>query len=117
MEFVAKRMGLIDEKLTPEEIRKEARYINRVLGLRNQVSTSIEGLTNIINIGVVDSDPKFAQWLANTTAEVYKEQNTLEKNKRIIEAKKYIEKQLVLVEEKLKVAQENLRAFREKTDL
>ena len=79
MEFVAKRMGLIDEKLTPEEIRKEARYINRVLGIRNQVSTSIEGYTNIINIEVVDSDPKFAQRLANTTAEVYKEQNTLEK--------------------------------------
>lgn len=117
MEFVAKRMGLIDEKLTPEEIRKEARYINRVLGIRNQVSTSIEGYTNIVNIEVVDSDPKFAQRLANTTAEVYKEQNTLEKNKRIIEAKKYIENQLVVVEEKLKVAQENLRAFREKNRL
>lgn len=117
MEFVAKRMGLIDEKLTPEEIRKEARYINRVLGIRNQVSTSLEGYTNIINIEVVDSDPKFAQRLANTTAEVYKEQNTLEKNKRIIEAKKYIEKQLVVVEEKLKVAQENLRLFREKNRL
>ena len=114
MEFVAKRMGLIDEKLTPEEIRKEARYINRVLGIRNQVSTSIEGYTNIISIEVVDGDPKFAQQLANTTAEVYKEQNTLEKNKRIVAAKKYIEKQLVVVEEKLKAAQENLRFFREK---
>ena len=114
MEFVAKRLGLIDEKLTPAEIRKEARYINRVLGLRNQVSTSIEGLTNIINIEAEDSDPKFAQRLANTAAEVYKEQNTLEKNKRIIEAKKYIEKQLIEIGKKLEKAQEDLRTFREK---
>ncbi len=113
MEFVAKKMGLIDEKLTPDEIRKEARYINRVLGIRNQVSTSIEGYTNIINIEVVDGDPKFAQQLANTVAEVYKEQNTLEKNKRIIEAKKYIEEQLKVIGEKVNIAQENLRAFRE----
>ncbi len=113
MEFVAKKMGLIDEKLTPEEIRKEAQYINRVLGLRSQVNTSIEGYTNIINIEAVDSNPKFAQQLANTTAEVYKEQNTLEKNKRIIEAKKYIEEQLKVIGEKVTIAQENLRVFRE----
>ncbi len=114
MEFVAKRLGLIDEKLTPEEIRREARYINRVLGIKNQVNTSTEGYTSIINIEVIDSDRKFAQNLANTTAEVYKEQHTLEKNKRIIEAKKYIENQLVIVEKNLTVAQENLRKFREK---
>ena len=114
MEFVAKKMGLIDEKLTPEEIRREARYINRVLGIKNQVNTSTEGYTSIINIEVIDSDRKFAQNLANTTAEVYKEQHTLEKNKRIIEAKKYIENQLVIVERNLTVAQENLRKFREK---
>ncbi|MBI2471457.1 MAG: polysaccharide biosynthesis tyrosine autokinase [Planctomycetes bacterium] len=117
MEFVAKKLGLIDEKLTPEEIRREARYINRVLGIRNQISTSIEGITSIIDIEAVDSDPKFAQKLANTTAEVYKEQHTLERNKRIIEAKKYIENQLVVVEEKLRVTQENLRSFREKNRL
>ncbi len=114
MEFVAKRLGLISEKLTPEEIRKDARYINRVLELRDQINTAIEGYTNIINIETVNRDPKFAQRLANTVAEVYKEQNTLEKNKRIVEAKKYIENQLVVVADQLKTAQDNLRGFREK---
>src|SRR3972149_1063579 len=80
-------------------------------------TSNLDTQSAIIKIEVVDSDPKFAQQLANITAEVYKEQNTLEKNKRIIEAKKYIEKQLVVVEEKLKVAQENLRLFREKNRL
>ncbi len=117
MEFVAKRLGLIDEQLTPQEIRKNAQYINRVLGIKNQIGTSIEGYTNIINIEAIDKDPKFAQDLANTIAEVYKEQNALEKNKRLIESKKYIEHQLVVVGDRLKTAQENLRTFREKNRL
>ncbi|MDE1890696.1 MAG: polysaccharide biosynthesis tyrosine autokinase [Planctomycetota bacterium] len=114
MEFVAKRMGLIDENLTPEEIRREAKYINQVLNLRDKVSVSIEGMTNIIGIEVIDTSPKFAQRLANTVAEVYKEQNTLEKNKRIIEAKKYIASQLTVTEEKLRAEEERLKEFREK---
>ena len=114
MEFVAKRMGLIDENLTPEEIRREAKYINQVLSLRDKVSVSIEGTTNIIGIEAIDTSPKFAQRLANTVAEVYKEQNTLEKNKRIIEAKKYIASQLTVTKEKLRAEEERLKEFREK---
>ena len=115
MELVAKRLGVIREDLTSDEIRREARYIDRVMDMRSWVSTSLEGHTNIINIEVIDKDPVFAQRLSNMVAGVYKEQNTYDKNKRIIEAKRYIEKQLTFTAEQLKTAQEGLRTFREKT--
>ncbi|MEK7804753.1 MAG: hypothetical protein AAB264_03480, partial [Planctomycetota bacterium] len=114
MELVAKRLGVIREDLTSDEIRREARYIDRVMDMRSWVSTSLEGHTNIINIEVIDKDPVFAQRLSNMVAGVYKEQNTYDKNKRIIEAKRYIEKQLTFTAEQLKTAQEGLRTFREK---
>ncbi len=117
MELVAKRLGVIREDLTSDEIRREARYIDRVMDMRSRVSTSLEGHTNIINIEVIDKDPIFAQRLSNTVAVVYKEQNTYDKNKRIIEAKRYIEKQLKFTAEQLKTAQESLRTFREKNRL
>ena len=114
MELVAKRLGVIREDLTSDEIRREARYIDRVMDMRSRVSTSLEGHTNIINIEVIDKDPVFAQRLSNMVAGVYKEQNTYDKNKRIIEAKRYIETQLKFTAEQLKTAQESLRTFREK---
>ncbi|MBI5309036.1 MAG: hypothetical protein HZB37_12095, partial [Planctomycetes bacterium] len=117
MELVAKRLGVIREDLTSDEIRREARYIDRVMDMRSRVNTSLEGHTNIINIEVIDKDPIFAQRLSNTVAGIYKEQNTYDKNRRIIEAKRYIENQLKFTAEQLKTAQENLRAFREKNRL
>lgn len=117
MELVAKRLGVIREDLTSDEIRREARYIDRVMDMRSRVNTSLEGHTNIINIEVIDKDPVFAQRLSNTVAGIYKEQNTYDKNRRIIEAKRYIENQLKITAEQLKTAQENLRAFREKNRL
>ncbi len=113
MELVAKRVGIIREDLTSEEIRREARYIDRVIDMRSRVNASIERYTSIINIEVIDNDKKFAQRLANAVADVYREQNSYDKNKRIIEAKRYIEKQLKYTTEQLKTAQENQKAFRE----
>lgn len=113
MEKVTKRMGYIDENLTPQEIRSNRDYLDQVLRLKNMISTDIEGYTNIININVTGGDPKEVQDLANTTAAVFKEENTTEKNKRTIEARKFIEKRLDEVKEELTSVQEQIKGFKE----
>ncbi len=113
MEKIAKRMGAIDEDLTPEEIRSNRQYLDRVLRFKRMVGTDIEGYTNIMNINVTGTDPKEVQELANTVATVFKEENTKEKNKRTIEARKFIEKRLNEVETELNDVQNEIKTFKE----
>ncbi|MBI4377535.1 MAG: polysaccharide biosynthesis tyrosine autokinase [Nitrospinae bacterium] len=117
MEIVAKRLGLLDEKLSSDEIRKNNRYLDVVLNLKEQVSTAQEGNTNIINITVTSDDPEFCQITANTIATIFKEQNTYEKNKRAISARRFIEDQLKVISTRLKEAEEKVKSFREENKL
>ncbi len=113
MEKVTKRMGSIDENLSPEEIRSNREYLNQVLRYKGMVSTEIEGWTNILNISVNGTNPKEVMNLANTVASVFKEENTKDKNKRTIDARKFIEKRLREVETDLKNVQHKIRTFKE----
>lgn len=117
MERAAKKLGYIDPDLTSEQIRSDERLMGIVLNLQSKVSTRVAGYTNIIDITVTSSDPKEAQHLANAMAEAYREYNAEEKNKRIIEARKFIEQQLARKREELRKAEEALRKFREEHDL
>jgi len=113
IEEVAKKLGFLDSSLTSDEIRRNTEYLNVVLRLKDQVETKQEGVTNIINIMATSEDPKLAQKLANTVAEVYRDQNTKERNKRIIEGRVFIEQQLGLAKENLKEAEEKVKEYRE----
>jgi len=117
MEIVAKRLEFLDEALSSEEIRQDNKYLNIVLDLKDKVTTTQEGNTNIINITVTSEDTEFCQKAANTIAEVFKAQNTYEKNKRAISARKFIEDQLKVVSARLKDAEEKVRTFREENKL
>ncbi|HID95085.1 MAG TPA: polysaccharide biosynthesis tyrosine autokinase [Candidatus Latescibacteria bacterium] len=117
MEKVAMRLGYIDTTLTSEQIRQDDRLLSIVLGLKGQISTQQEGYTNIINITATSFDPDEAQRLANAVAEVYKEENTREKNKRIHEARAFIERQLFKKRSELHKAEEAVRKFRETHEL
>lgn len=113
MEKVAKEMGVIDENLTPAEIRVERQYLDKVLRIKRMVSTDIEGWTNILNIKVKGTNPLEVVNLANTVARVFKEENTKEKNKRTIDAKNFIEKRLSEVEADLASVQQKIKVFKE----
>lgn len=117
MERVAKEMGFIDKNISSEVIRNNKSLLNKVSLLKKQVSTEIEGYTNIINITAITHDPKFSQDLANTVAEVYRQENIKEKNKRIIKARKFIEEQLNIIKKRLRNDEERLREFKEKNKL
>ena len=113
IEEVAKKLGFLDSNLTSDEIRRNTKYLNVVLKLKDQVETKREGFTNLVNIIATSKDPKLAQKLANTVAEVYRDQNTKERNKRIVEGRVFIEQQLGLAKENLKEAEEKVKEYRE----
>jgi tyrosine-protein kinase Etk/Wzc len=113
LELAAKKLGKIPANLSSEEVRNNPAYLSIILDLRNRIETAQEGHSGIITISASSEDPREAQHLANTVAQVYQERHALELNKRVIEAKKFIEEQLALTGEKLQESEEAIRDFRE----
>ncbi len=117
MEVAAKRLGLIPDDLSSERLRANSDYLNIILDLKKKVEAEKEGNTDIINITASSDDQKFARNLANTVAQVYKEEHIIEMNKRTIESKKFIERQLIAVRERADVSEDQVRHFRQSNKL
>lgn len=105
MEQVALRLGSI----TKETPSQEAHSI--VVGIQGRVTTQKIENTNIIEISTRGSDPREIMNLANTVAQIYVEQNLLEKTKQARAAKQFIADQLGQLEERTAKAEEKLRSF------
>jgi succinoglycan biosynthesis transport protein ExoP len=114
LEKVAKAMGLIPEDITSNEIYANEMYANILPAMQGQISTEIEGDTNIINIAVTSGDPQKASQIANLVSEKYMEESTLLRNKQIFEAKRFIEEQLEIVGGKLRTSEEALNDYKKK---
>ena len=112
-ELVAKRLNLIPKNATPEMVRNNSRYINIILDLKDKIQTEHDGVSNIINIIVTSSDPKFAQNVANTLAQVFREEHAANLTRRARESRKFIESQLTISRDKLSDAEEAVKEFRE----
>lgn len=113
MELVAKKMELIPSARSSDEVRRNPGYLSTILMLKEKVETEQEGNSDIINITAASEDPKQAQRLANTVAQIYKEQHALNLNRRIIEAKNFIESQVVVTKDKLQKSEDAVKDFRE----
>ncbi|HEY5497345.1 MAG TPA: GNVR domain-containing protein, partial [Syntrophales bacterium] len=113
MELVAKKMGSIPPEVSSDEVRNNPKYLSAILALKGKVETEQEGNSDIINITAASDDQHFAQRLANTVAQVYKERHALDLNRRMTEAKKFIESQLVVTRDKLQKSEEAIKDFRE----
>ncbi|HLA28898.1 MAG TPA: AAA family ATPase [Syntrophales bacterium] len=113
MEMVARKMGLIPPDISSDDARNNPRYLTVILGLKGNVETEQEGNSDIISITATSEDPKKAQRLANTVAQVYKDQHALDLNKRAIESKKFIEGQVIVTKEKLQMSENAVKNFRE----
>lgn len=114
LERVAKRLGLIPRDLPSDTVRKDPKYSRVISRLQSMIRAEQEGNTNIINITVTSNDPEEAQRVANTVAEEFRAYNVFERNKQVIEARRFIENQLKVVEKRLKEAENALREFEEK---
>ena len=105
MKRVALHLGLIDANAPLSEIQG-------VIGsLQARVSASIVGQTNLIKITAVAGVPGEARDLAKVTAQVYVEENLLEKKKQASTARQFIETQLDELEHRLVSGEERLRQF------
>jgi len=113
MERVAKRIGVIPQELTSEEIRANPDYIDEIIGLKDGITASQDGDSGILTISVVSTSAEFARDLAQAVAEEFRVFNIEEKNKRVFEAKKFIQQQLVVVGDRLKKAEEAVRDYRQ----
>ena len=105
MKKVALRMGLIDDRMPVSKLR------GIVAGLQGKISTETIERTNIIKITATTSSAKEAMDLANTVAQVYVEENLLEKTKQARRARQFIAEQLSQLENRLSDAEERLRKF------
>jgi capsular exopolysaccharide synthesis family protein len=117
IEESARQMGLIPENVSSAQVRTTQKYLQVVNVLKSQIATEQEGNTNIINITATASKPTEAALIANTVAEVYRQNNIDERNKKVRETREFIEKQLEVVESRLQQAEQNLRNYEKDTKL
>ena len=117
VEQAAKKLGMIPANLTSEEVRANKEYLATVLNLRSLVDSDFEQQMGVINIHVKSVDPRLAMRLANTLAEVYREERITDGNKRSVSQKGFIEAQLNQAREKLKASEEAAKAYREQNKL
>lgn len=110
-EKVAQELGRIPKRSIPAGTHLKASIVRVIDNLQSKVQVSREKYTNILNIQVTDSDPLFAQKLANTVALTYKQMYSENQMKRTTEAIKYIESQLARVRQKLREAEEAFDRF------
>ncbi|MFN3476749.1 MAG: GumC family protein, partial [Candidatus Methylomirabilales bacterium] len=113
MSLAAKKLGLIPQEATPEEIRASPTFLNTIQTLQGQVETKIVEGTSIIEISATSPDPQEAARIANSTASAFQEENFTTRNRQVREAKEFIEKQLEEVGGRLRESEERLKAFQE----
>ena len=110
MKKVALRLGYIDENSPIPLVHKA------VEDLRSRVTTERIRNTNIIKITATSTNPEAVLDLANTVAQVYVEENLLEKNKQARNVRKFIEQQLSTLTNRLEETEEELRIFGEEVE-
>lgn len=113
MERVAKALGLIDKELDSKDIRGKHDLLDIIYDLQSHVEASQEGSTNIIKISATAADPSLAERYATLTAEAYREINIYNRNRQVIEAKRFVEGQLKTMEASLHESEQKLREFKE----
>ena len=113
VEKAAKKLGMIPANLTSEEVRANKEYLATVLSLRSMVESDFEQQIGVLNIHVQSQDSRLAMRLANTLAEVYREERINDSNRRAVSQKSFIETQLNQAREKLKASEEAAKAYRE----
>jgi len=117
MGLAAKKLGLIPEEATPDEIRASPASMKVIHGLMSQVQVERVKGTSLIEISAISANSKEAARTANTLAEAFQEDNFATRSQQVREAKKFIEEQLQRVGSRLRKAEERLGAFQETNEI
>jgi succinoglycan biosynthesis transport protein ExoP len=113
IEHVAKELSLIDKSMESKEVRANHEYLGVIYDIQGHIEATQEGSTNIIRITATASEPKLAERYATLTAEAYREENIYNRNRQVIEAKRFVEGQLKNLETSLHESEQALREFKE----
>jgi polysaccharide biosynthesis transport protein len=113
LEEVARRMGRLPQVSGTAALRESRAYTNTLESLSNKLRTTRVGGTSILEITATSTNALETRDLANTVAEVYRDNNRANRNARITEARKFIEGQLKEVEARVRRAEEEVWAFRD----
>jgi uncharacterized protein involved in exopolysaccharide biosynthesis len=113
----AEKLRLIPAVASREDGQLQDHVIRVIEGLQSKVEVEREGVTSILNIMVTDTNPVFAQKLANTIARTYKELHAEQQTKETTEALQYIGEQLKEVRGKLRRAEEAFNRFTQDNEL
>jgi polysaccharide biosynthesis transport protein len=113
LEEVARRMGRLPQASGTEALRESRAYTATLENLSNKLRTNRVGGTSILEITATSTNALETRDLANTVAEVYRDNNRANRNSRITEARKFIEAQLKEVEGRVRRAEEEVWAFRD----
>ncbi len=116
-EKVTEKMGLIPRKEIKEDSELKYAKAGIVENLQSKLEVEREEFTNILNIKVTDTNPVFAQKLANTVALTYKEVHTEQQMRRTTEALKYISDQLKEEQENLRQSEDAFNRFSQDNQL
>ncbi len=109
MKKTALRLGLVNEGASSEQISAAAG------ALQGKIETERLGNTNMIRITATTDTAEEAMLLANKVAEVYIEENQMEKAKQARYTRQFIEEQLFTLENRLRETEDRLRQFSEET--
>lgn len=113
IERVAKALDLIDKNLESKDIRANHEYLDIIYDIQSHIDAAQEGSTNIIKITATASDPRLAERYATLTAEAYREENIYNRNRQVIEARRFVEGQLKALATSLHESEQALREFKE----
>jgi uncharacterized protein involved in exopolysaccharide biosynthesis len=114
---VAEKLRLVSPRAPQEDGPLQEHVIRVIEGLQSRVEVERESVTSILNIIVTDSNPVFAQKLANTIAYAYKELHAEDQMKRTKETMRYITEQLTEVRARLREAEDEFNRFTQDNEL
>jgi len=114
---VAEKLRLIPPRALKDDGQLKENMIPIIESLQSKVRVTREGFTSILNIIVKDTNPVFAQKLANTITLTYKEVHAEDQMKRIKETLGYITEQLAEVRKRLRESEDEFNRFSQENEL
>ncbi len=117
MSLTAKKLGLIPQGATPDEMRTSPAYLKAIRDLEEQVEVQRVQETSLIEINATSDNSKRAARIANSTAKAFQEDNLATRSRHVREARKFIEAQLQEVGSGLRQSEERLGTFQETNEI
>ncbi len=113
----AYELELVPQDLTFEEIQRNRKYLNRILGLQREIEIDQEEDTNIITVSYESHDPEYCRDVPNAIAKAYQALHLKESKKQVSATREFIEKRLLESKAKLKRLEEAKKEFEETHDI